>query len=300
MTDRSSHADPAAEPGAGGGASEARRHLSVGLARALGGALIFALPMLMTMEMWQLGFYMDRARLALLLLVNIPLLTALSYHVGFEETFRWWEDVRDALIAFGIGIVVSAVILILFGVVAQATPMDVMAQATPKDELIGKIALQAVPASIGAMLGRSQLGARRPDESPDPGGTAYASELFLMAIGALFLSLNVAPTEEMVLISFKMTEWHALAVVGLSLMLMHGFVYAVEFAGQASLAPGMPGWVGFLRFTVVGYALVLLISLYALWTFGRTDGTSLTQIAMATAVLSFPGAIGAAAARLIL
>jgi len=291
VTDRSSQADPAAGSGAGAGASEARRHLSVGLARALGGALIFALPMLMTMEMWQLGFYMDRARLALLMLLNIPLLTALSYHVGFEETFRWWEDVRDALIAFGIGIVVSAVILILFGVVTQATPLD---------EMIGKIALQSVPASIGAMLGRSQLGAGRPDESPDPGGTAYASEVFLMAIGALFLSLNVAPTEEMVLISFKMTEWHALAVVGLSLTLMHGFVYAVEFAGQASLAPGMPGWVGFLRFTVVGYALVLLISLYALWTFGRTDGTSLTQIAMATAVLGFPGAIGAAAARLIL
>ncbi|CAN7555305.1 DUF2391 family protein [Phenylobacterium sp. LjRoot225] len=35
-----------------------------GLARAVAGALIFSFPLLMTMEMWQLGFYMDRLRLA--------------------------------------------------------------------------------------------------------------------------------------------------------------------------------------------------------------------------------------------
>jgi uncharacterized membrane protein len=28
-----------------------------GLARGLGGAILFALPLLMTMEMWWLGFY---------------------------------------------------------------------------------------------------------------------------------------------------------------------------------------------------------------------------------------------------
>ena len=56
----------------------------------------------------------------------------------------------------------------------------------------------------------------------------------------------------------------------------------------------------FLRYTVVGYALCLLISLYMLWTFGRTTGLSLEAIVMATVVLAFPAAIGAAAARLIL
>ena len=35
----------------------------VGLARAFAGAIIFALPLLMTMEMWWLGFYMVRHRL---------------------------------------------------------------------------------------------------------------------------------------------------------------------------------------------------------------------------------------------
>ncbi|MBY3346974.1 DUF2391 family protein [Rhizobium laguerreae] len=46
-----------------------------GIARGIAGALLFALPMFMTMERWELGFYMDRSRLFLLLIVNIPLLS---------------------------------------------------------------------------------------------------------------------------------------------------------------------------------------------------------------------------------
>ena len=55
-----------------------------------------------------------------------------------------------------------------------------------------------------------------------------------------------------------------------------------------------------MRFTLVGYVLALAVSLYVLWTFGRTDGAAPATVVMATAVLAFPAAIGAAAARLIL
>ena len=50
------------------------RRFGIDLARACAGPLIFSLPMLMTMEMWWLGFYMSRFRLALFLLLVIPLL----------------------------------------------------------------------------------------------------------------------------------------------------------------------------------------------------------------------------------
>ncbi len=74
--------------------------------------------------------------------------------------------------------------------------------------------------------------------------TTYLGELFLMAVGALFLSLNVAPTEEMIVIAYKMTHWHALVLMMLSIALMHGFVYAVSFEGGHELSPirrgGMP------------------------------------------------------------
>lgn len=263
---------------------------AVGLARAFGGAIIFALPMFMTMEMWWLGFYMDRFRLVLLALLNIPLLTALSYHAGFEETFSLKDDLIDAFVAYAVGLVAAAVVLLLFSVIELGMS---------RNEILGKVLLLAVPGSIGATLAVKQLGGQDDDQEKGREDT-YAGELFLMVAGALFLSFNVAPTEEMALIAYQMTPWHALALTFTSLLLMHAFVYAVEFSGQATLRPGTPQWSGFLRFTVVGYALVLLVSLYVLWTFGRTDGTGLAEIVNTATVLAFPGAIGAAAARLIL
>lgn len=44
-----------------------------GICRAAGGAVIFALPLLMTMEMWWLGFTIDRMKLLLLVLLLLPI-----------------------------------------------------------------------------------------------------------------------------------------------------------------------------------------------------------------------------------
>ena len=163
-------------------------------------------------------------------------------------------------------------------------------------EITGKIALQAVPASIGALLAQSLLGGQHARTRAGRPRERYIEELFLMAVGALFLAFNVAPTEEMELISYKMSEWHALVLALLSLVIMHAFVYAVRFLGQHAATGGT---VAALRYTVVGYALALLISAYVLWTFGRMDGTSLEVALRMTLVLGFPAAVGAAAARLV-
>ena len=261
-----------------------------GLGRGFGGALLFALPLFMTMEMWWLGFYMDRSRLLLLLLLNIPLLIVLSHHAGFEKTKCWWDDLRDAGIAFGIGLTTCGAILAVLGLLDPAMTAD---------EIIGKIAVQTVPASIGALLGSSQLGTDSVDAEELSETQTYLSQLFLMCIGALFLGLNVAPTEEMVLISYKMTEWHAVALIALSIIVMHGFTYALEFSGTAPM-PERGRWAAFFFFTVVGYAIAICVSLYVLWTFGRTQDASWTQIMITATVLGFPAAVGAAAARLIL
>ena len=95
------------------------------------------------------------------------------------------------------------------------------------------------------------------------------------------------------LISTMMTGWHALAIIGVSLAIMHAFVYAVEFRGQTSVHPELSVWSEFLRLTVVAYALALLVCLYVLWSFGRSDGLALGELLMQTVVLGFPAAIGA-------
>lgn len=269
-----------------------------GIARGFAGALLFSIPMLMTMEMWFLGFYMSRERLLLLLLLNLPLLLVLSHRIGFEHTVTWTQSARDAIVAYGMGILASAAILVLLGVVT----IDM-----PADQWIGMVAIQAVPASIGAMLGRSQLSMADDDEDDESEdereqkpGTSYAIELFMMAVGALFLSLNLAPTEEMILVAYKMTPWHALALALVSILLMHGFVYALAFRGGHALQKGQSRWHAFIRFTLPGYIVALLVSLYALWTFERLDGMAAVESLLVVIVLAFPAAIGAAAARLIL
>lgn len=264
------------------------RKFAIGLARAFGGAIIFSLPMLMTMEMWYLGSYISDLRLALFLVLTIPLLIGLSHYIGFEDTFSFKDDALDAFVAYAVGFAAASVALLLFAVIQSGTALD---------EIVAKVAIQAVPGSIGAMLAQSQFGRARKKKDRREG---YGYELFIMAVGALFLALNVAPTEEMVLIAQQMTDWHTLALALVSLLIMHAFVYSLEFSGTVAVPEGTPFWSVFLRFTVGGYAIALIISMYVLWTFGRADGVTLHQLITTVIVLGFPAGVGAAAARLIL
>jgi putative integral membrane protein (TIGR02587 family) len=251
------------------------------LARGAAGALIFAVPLLMTMEMWALGHAMDRARLALFLASGLPLLFGLSWAVGLRQGGGWLDHALETLTAVALGFLVSAAVL--FGV--GALRLDL-----PVDAWLGQVALQSVPAGIGALLARRQLGASRADE---PRG--YAAELFLMIVGALFLALNMAPTEEMVLIAWRLDAVQSVALLAATLILMHAFVYGVGFAGQEHGRPAL----AFFHFTLAGYGLVLLTCLYVLWLLGRTDGQGAHEMAALAVTLGFPAGLGAAAARLL-
>lgn len=270
------------------------REFLTALARAFGGAIFFSLPLLMTMEMWQLGFYMDRLKLAVFLLLMTPVLIVLSHYSGIREDESWMDGVADAFVAWAVAFVASFVVLQLFDVIDVAS--------MPVREIIGKVALQAVPASFGAMLANSTLGSSEDEQRKRrrEAREGYGSEMFLMFAGALFLAFNVAPTEEMLLIALKMSNWHTLALLAATLLMMHGFVYGASFRGAPEVPPGTPGWNLFLRFTVVGYAIGLLASVYVLWIFGRFEDHGVMMQLMMSMVLAFPAGLGAAAARLVL
>ena len=84
------------------------RDYALGLARAFAGAIIFGLPLLMTMEMWFLGIAVHPPRLLVFLAVNFVILVGLSRFGGFERTDTLGEDVMDALAACGVGILGAA------------------------------------------------------------------------------------------------------------------------------------------------------------------------------------------------
>ncbi|MEJ5990522.1 TIGR02587 family membrane protein [Ramlibacter sp. PS3R-8] len=262
-----------------------------GLARAFAGAILFVLPLLMTMEMWWLGFGMPGWKLVLLLVLFFPFLVVLSWHSGFEPTFSWRDDVVDALVAYAVGFFASALVLGLLGELQSGMSMR---------EMVGKVSLQAVPASIGALLSQSQLGERDDAQATRGGVATYWSELFIMLVGALFLAFNLAPTEEMVQIAVKLSDLATCGLILASLILMHVFVYGAAFRGRPDDHRNASRLSVLLRFGVVGYSLAFLVSAYMLWTFGRLDGLALAPALQVIAVLAFPAAIGAAAARLIL
>ncbi len=262
-----------------------------GLMRAFAGAVIFGLPILMTQEMWSLPLHMSALRLALLIALFFPFLVALSWHVGFEETFSLTDDALDALVAFLVGFVASGVVLLLLG---QLEPDEGLR------EFLGKVSLQAVPASIGALLAQSQFGQVDAEARMRGGREEYFSELFIMAVGALFLAFNVAPTEEVLIISQRLGGLLTLLLVLATLLTMHALVYGAAFRGQPLDHAHAPWWSVFARYTVVGYAISILLCAFLLWTFGRLDEMPVPVAMAAVAVLAFPAAVGAASARLVL
>lgn len=260
------------------------------LARAAGGALLFAFPLLMTMEMWWLGHSMERSRLLVFMGSAGPMLLGLSYYAGFEPTFRLLDEVLDALAAFAVGMTVALASLLLLGQIGPGMTLS---------EIVGKLAVCAIPASIGALVAGKQFGDRNGGERQKE-HIKYPGRLFLMSVGAIFLAFSVAPTEEMVLIAYSMTPWHGLALMAVTMLLMHGFVYGLGFPGQPERRGDHAPRRLVLAFTLPGYAIALGVSLYCLWAFGRLEGTALRHIAMMTVVLGFPAGLGAATSRLVI
>ncbi len=265
---------------------------AISLARGAGGALLFAFPLLMTMEMWWLGHSLERWRLLVFLGSAGPMLLGLSYYAGFEPTFRLLDEVLDALAAFALGIAVALVALLLLAQIEGGMSPG---------EIVGKLAVCAIPASIGALVAGKQFGADKDDDSQRrKEHVGYLGRLFLMSVGAIVLAFSVAPTEEMILIAYSMTPWHGLALMAVTILLLHGFVYGLGFPGQPERQGDHSLGHTVLAFTLPGYGIALAISLFCLWAFGRLEGTALHEIAQMTVVLAFPAGLGAATSRLVI
>lgn len=266
-------------------ASSLERAYLKDLGRAFAGALVFSIPLLMTMEMWQAGTAMNPWRRLLFVGAGLPFLYGLAFYAGFSDRRGVRNDLLDTAVALAVGFLTAFILLALFGVLTASTSPQAAA---------GMVALQAIPGAMGALLARKQLSGGQ--GQTDEGQASYRGELFLMAAGALFFALNVAPTEEMILIAYKTTAIHALGLIGLSVLLLHAIVFKAGFAGQEEADHPVEA---FLYFTLPGYAIALGVSLLVLFVFGRTDGHSPGGIVHTMIVLGFPASIGAAAARLL-
>jgi putative integral membrane protein (TIGR02587 family) len=279
----------------------------MGVGRAIGGAVVFGLPLMMTMEMWWLGFYIDPVRLIVLIVVSLPLLVGVSSLIGFTASRNLTDNIIDVFVAYGFGFVVSGIVLYLFSGAASDYPAGINFTA---------VMLQTVPASLGALLARSELGRGEHDRTA---GKSAIDRLVVLAIGALFLALNVAPTEEIHLIANRMTPWHQLALFSTTLLVMYIFTVASSVAesrepdsyqseqdnteakeSKSSQGGKQQTHIDYLRYTCIAFVVALAASALMLWVFDHFDGLASAQILANVVVLLFPAGIGAAAARFII
>lgn len=259
---------------------------AAGLGRALLGAMIFSLPLMMTMEMWEFGVTIDPMRQATTLLLSLPMLIALSYYGGFEPTFSFLDNLLDAFAAFAVSIAACCAVLFLLGQINVETRFQ---------EVVGKLAVVSFPATIGALLADKQFnGADDDEQTSDALLTGFGGRMFLMAIGAIFLAMNIAPTDEVEIIAVGISPLQTTLLAVASLLSLVLILRAADARG------GGGGAFEHVVRGLAGYGVCLLMSLYVLWYFGRTEGAAFDEIVEAVVVLAFPAALGAGAARLLL
>lgn len=279
----------------------------VEVVRAVSGGLLFGVPLLFTMEVWWTGTHTTGAQMALVLaILFIPLLVLNS-----TEGFRSSRDVRlrdaaaDSVESMGIGIVVTAFVLVLLREVTLQSPLGIV---------LGKVLYEAVPFCLGIGVARHFLHGGRDGESdggPDGSGSGSGSggqaralhadlaDLGATTIGATFVALSIAPTDEIPMIASAMAPAWLLVVVAASLVCSYSIVFVAGFAGQER-RHGQRGPLQHpLTETIVCYLVALVVAGFLLWLFQRGQRPA-TDLLARVIVLGLPATVGGAAGRLAL
>ena len=268
------------------------RDTAIAYGRGAAGGMIIALPLLLTMEMWWGGFTISGTRLLLLLATNFGVLLVLQHYSGLHPRKTRGSQIRSALVAYGIGVLVSAITLEMINVLRGGIALV---------DVVGKLVLEAVPVSLGASLAMSHFGVEHEtvEQRKDEGN--YWAQRAMALAGAMIFGMSLAATDEMVLIGLQLTWVHGLALALLSIVQVHAIVYAVGFKNREDDGGQRPSSTQFLSEAMSVYAIAVVLSTYLLWTFGRIGAdTGLSASLDIIITLAFATSLGAAAAELLI
>lgn len=172
-----------------------------------------------------MGSYTRAPRLLGILLLALAPTFFLTHTAGFRgsKDVRYRDAAKDSVEALGLAIVCAAGVLLLLRQVTTQTPLG---------PALGRVVLEAVPFAIGMALSRHFL-AGAPDESQDPdeerrhshgrlpSTNSTVADLGATAIGAIFVALNIAPTDEIQIIAATMTPAWLIGVLLASLVISY-------------------------------------------------------------------------------
>jgi putative integral membrane protein (TIGR02587 family) len=269
--------------------------------RGIGGAAIIGVPLVYTMEMWQVSTVFAVWQILLLLCFGFAVCVGYNLFSGFRHGRGLPEAVRDALEEVAIGIVLSAVLMILLGVIDSDTALP---------EAVSKISVEAIPLAIGASVANKQFdGGQKDDASTEteaafqePAAVRNATfhEIGIAAAGSLVFAASIAPTEEVALVAQRLSPVGLICLALFSLALSYGMIFVADFTG----AERRQNTAGILQSpmgeTVLAYAVALAVSLTAVYFFHSVEITrSPASLIALTLTLGLPAAIGGAAGRLL-
>jgi putative integral membrane protein (TIGR02587 family) len=254
--------------------------------RGVAGGVILGLPLIYTQEVWLLGASIHPFGILALLLLTFGLNVALSHYVGFEtgRIDRPWED---AIVGLGLSILLSGFLLAI---------LDRISFDIAPENVLGIIAFCALPTSLGFALGNAlaPIGGGIGAEELKGGG----GDLLAGAAGAAILSLNIAPTEEPLLLAYEIGWIRIAGLVLVSLILSYLMVFYAEFEGREQRRAHRGPSQGPLVETLLAYLVAVAVAAALLKSFGQlemVEGSVLAEVL----VLSFPASMGAALGRLL-
>lgn len=260
--------------------------------RGIAGGLLFSLPLLYTIEVWWRGFTAPPAYLLVAMGVTYLLLLGYNRFAGMQKNASWLGVAKDSVEEFGLGLVVSFLVLWLLNRVNFEMPLN---------EILGKVILEGMIVAIGISVGTAQLGQSKGNKGKGGGdkkGGTYdlLHDVTLSGCGAVLFASSVAPTEEIEKLAISSGKENILLMIFLSLGLCAVILFFSDFTGAAKKRPPM----GKMAFDlVISYSVALAVSLGLMWFFGRIEG-SLLLVASEMVVLGIPASIGASAGRLLI
>ncbi|MFD3166353.1 TIGR02587 family membrane protein [Herpetosiphon sp. NSE202] len=264
------------------------------LLNGIAGAFLFGIPLLYTMEVWDIGSDLTPLHMVLYLGLTYIALVALNRATGFRRNCdeTWSRSLADSIEALALGALVACFSLVVLRRVSFDLAYDV---------ILGKVVLETMPCAIGVGMANGLLRREANDEEPkqqsfwhatlvDAGGTM---------LGATVVGLSIAPTDEVGVIAASLPPWWLWLIMAASLIISYVIVFQAEFGDHKQRKSDRGLFQSPLSETIASYIISLVFALVTLRVFNQIDeSTSLAQIIDYTIVLGLPATVGGAAGRL--
>lgn len=265
--------------------------------RGLAGGLIFALPLLFTMELWDAALMITPEKLGLYLATTFVLLLLYNRYAGLRSDASFGEVVIDSVEELGLGLVISLAVLFLLGRIGPDNTWP---------EIMNRVLMEGMTLAIGVSVGTAQLGTEEADEAGgmdhddrDGPDYHYPAQSAIALCGAVLFAANIAPTDEIGIIAREASVGDLVAIMLVSLLLGLGFLYFTAFRGSTRHLPERE-WKWMTREIITAYAASLAASALILYFFGSLPSASPVQFVSGMIVVALPAMLGASAGRLLL